>query len=736
MKLGAAMGGGMLLPLGMADRVFGFSLAGQALAANPLAVPKYVDQLPVAELTQGAGVFSPTGSAGGTDLYNVGIYQFKAQVHSAIAPGAGTTVWSYRPQGWTAPATPQNCFLGPSFAIQRGKPTEVTWNNNLTGISHPMPVDPALHWADPLKDDLTALTPPAVKNPAAAHGYDFPVDPITGLSTFNYTLNTVPIVPHVHGGEQGGYSDGGPDAWWTPGFAQTGPSYKYAGLRKGDPNSTAAANVYPYDNTQQAATIWYHDHALGITRLNVYMGMAGAYLIYDPAFEAPLGLPWLFDGKTDKFGNPYDIPLVIQDRMFDVNGQLYYPAIADNPTATPFWVPEFFGDHILVNGKVWPNLNVEPRKYRFRVLNGSNARFYELYLWDELAQMVGPKFVQIAVDGSYLGRPATIDSALGQKLIVGPGERAEIVIDFSAFAGRKLIMRNTGRSPWPGGAVVHPQTTRQVMQFAVDPEPVTDTSVVPVTINPQFNTAAGAPKYPSINVAAGTDPIVKVRSLTLNEWMGPLGPFMATLNNTMWPHHGAMPGMHDSETEFPKLGTTEVWELINLTGDAHPIHTHLVQFQLLSRQRFNFNKYWKAYVAAFGGMDPSMMRPMGPPADYNSFAASTHYAGATGVTPYTRALSLNAAGAPIAGLPVVGGNPNIAPFLQGPVMWAPPEERGWKDTVRMLPGEVTRFLIRFKPNDDSAAFPFDATAQPGYVWHCHILDHEDNEMMRPYHVKP
>ena len=199
-------------------------------------------------------------------------------------------------------------------------------------------------------------------------------------------------------------------------------------------------------------------------------------------------------------------------------------------------------------------------------------------------------------------------------------------------------------------------------------------------------------------------------------------------------------------TEFPKLGTTEVWEIINTTADTHPIHLHLVQFQLISRQKYSVKQWNKTYFAAFGGMDPSMMDPMGPPFSYEPvagvFQPNTAYAGMPGyVAPaplpaYGRTFSL-AAGRPaitVAAPNVVGGNPDIAPFLTGPVMWAPPEERGWKDTVKMNPGEVTRILVRFSPNDNTADFPFDATAEPGYVWHCHILDHEDNEMMRPYKV--
>lgn len=719
----------MVLPLGMADKVFGFTLGGnpQPLPANPLLLTKYLDPLPVTEL------LTPyvATNVGGVDTFDVGMFQYKSKVHSMMAD---TTVWGYRPTGFDpATALVQNTYLGNAFLIARGTKTRVTWRNNLGGVSHPMPVDPSLHWANPL-----GFVPP---KPGA-----YPVNALTGISTFDYTLTKIPVVPHVHGGEQSPRVDGGPDTWYTPDFGEMGPAYMSAGLY-GDPayamDPGMGGNVYPYDNTQLPATIWYHDHAMGITRLNVYMGMAGAYVIYDLARE-PAGVPSVLSGQTDSFGNPYDIPLVIQDRLFDAAGQLYYPAVSLNPTESPFWGPEFFGDTILVNGKAWPYLNVEPKAYRFRLLNGSQARFYDLDLFEPLTGVPGPVFTVIATDGGYVGTPAVINPAAGGKLVIGTGERVEVVIDFSQFAGKTLQLRNKGKTPFPAGANVNNKTTGQVMQFRVAPSAV----AVPGWTAPAGPLNPDLAVYPSI-----TQPVTKVRSLTLNEWMGIGQPLMMTENNTKWPHEhmgmGGMPGMIDPLTatsEFPKLGSTEVWEIINTTADTHPIHLHLVQFQLISRQKYNVTKWNKVYFAAFGGMDPSMMDPMGAPYTYDPvggvFQPTGAYAGMMGYVPpaplpaYGRTFSLKAGALPItvAAPNVVGGNPNIVPFLTGPVQYAPPEERGWKDTVKMAPGEVTRILVRFSPNDNTAAFPFDATAEPGYVWHCHILDHEDNEMMRPYKV--
>lgn len=731
-KLGAMVGGGALLPLGMADKVFGFTLGGaaQVPAANPLLLTKYVDALPISDL------LTPYAATrvGGVDTYDVGVFQFQASVHSQMAP---TTVWGYRPTSFDPSAAGvQNTYLGNAFLIERGTKTQVTWRNNLGGISHPMPVDPSLHWADPLKNSPHA-------------GYAYPVDPATGISTYDYTLTDVPIVPHVHGGEQAPGVDGGPDAWFTSDFGKLGPSYMDAGLY-GDPAHADVAglggNVYRFDNEQLPATIWYHDHVLGITRLNVYMGMAGAYVIYDPERE-PAGIPSVLDyvnsGVTDSFGQPFDIPLVIQDRLFDASGQLYYPAVSLNPSVNPFWGPEFFGDHMLVNGKAWPYLQVDPKPYRFRILNGSQARFYELALVETATKAIGPAFNVVATDGGYVGATAVVDPAAGKRLVIGTGERIEVVVDFSQWAGKTLVLRNFGRTPYPNGATTNPQTTGSIMQFRVGPPPAVAVPgwTPPATpLNPDLET------WPSI-----TQPVTKVRSLTLNEWMGAAQPLMMTENNTKWPHeHMGMPGMvdpHTAITEYPQLGSTEVWEIINATADTHPIHLHLVQFQLISRQKYNVTKWNKVYFAAFGGMDPSMMEPMGPPYSYEPsdgfFEPNPAYADmGVPVAPlkaYGRRFSLAAAGPAVSveAPNVVGGNPDIAPFLTGPVRYAPPEERGWKDTVRMNPGEVTRILVRFSPNQDTdqvTDFPFDASAEPGYVWHCHILDHEDNEMMRPYKV--
>ncbi|UCH86791.1 MAG: multicopper oxidase domain-containing protein [Dehalococcoidia bacterium] len=614
------------------------------------AIPKYVDPLPTF-----AG-----NRVDGTVPLTVTMEEFQQQVLPAAsyaglpAPyNAGTYVWGYQitEAGNPTPFGP----LYPAYTIeaQRGVPTTITYFNNLVNpvLQQYLTVDQTLHWADPIGP---------VGDPL--------VDPYAG---------PVPAVTHLHGGEVPSAFDGHPDSWFTPGFAQTGPGF--------------VTNTYTYPNTQEAATLWYHDHALGVTRLNVYGGLAGFYLLRDPLNE-PANLP----------SGQQEAEIVIQDRMFDTNGQWLFPdAPALNPEH-PFWQPEFLGDTIVVNGKTWPYLDVEPRRYRFRLLNGSNARFYELNL------PRGLTFWQIGTDGGLLDTPVEVN-----KLLLAPGERADVIVDFAKVKpGTKLIMTNNARAPFPQGATPDPQTVGQIMQFRVGfPTGGPDTSYNPAIALPGSLRPA--------NPIVGLDPAVttilpdQVRQLTLNEVMGAGGPLEALLNNTKW--DGTMSGLPaPGITEMPRVGSTEVWEVINLTGDAHPIHLHLVQFQVLSRQGFQASKYLKAYDAAFAG---GVYNPAaGPPLPYD--------------TP-------NADGA-------VGGNPAIGAFLQGKA--APPaaNETGWKDTVIMYPGEVTRIVVRWAPQDVPVnnvsagvnTFPFDPTAGPGYVWHCHILDHEDNEMMRPYTVAP
>ncbi len=365
---------------------------------------------------------------------------------------------------------------------------------------------------------------------------------------------------------------------------------------------------------------------------------------------------------------------------------------------------------IVVNGKSWPYMNVEPRRYRLRLLNASNARFYTLALKVTSGGGAAPIFWQIGSDGGYLNRPVPLST-----LTIAPAERMDVIVDFTGLApGSRLLMTNSANAPFPGGDPVDPATTAQIMQLRVVPLTSTDTSV-------RMSTALNLrPHNPIVNLRATVPSpgvTVPLRRLTLNEVEGDGGPLTMFINNSRW---------MDTPTETPRVGATEVWEFVNLTEDAHPIHIHLVQFQLISRTPFDAEGYEGAYAAAFPG--GTYQPGAGPPRPYGTcFPAG-----------------------------VCGGNPSPAPFLSGPARGPEANEVGWKDTVKMFPGEVTRVVVRWAPLNVPAGgvlpgvnrYPFDPTAGlgttdafgypggPGHVLHCHILDHEDNEMMRPYLVSP
>ncbi len=561
------------------------------LAAVPATAQVLLDPLTLTKYVDPLPIPGAMPTAG-PNYYEIGAYEIHQQLHSQLPP---TYLFGYGTSQATA------SYPAATIVAQRGVPIDIKWTNHL-GSDHPV---------------------------------SFAFDP-----TIEHAITTtgIPITPHVHGAEVEPESDGGPLTWFTNGFAEKGPDWK--------------KEIYHYANTQLASTIWYHDHAFGFTRHNVYAGLAGYYIVQDPANE-PAGLP----------SGAYEVPLAIQDKMFQADGQLWYPNEGDNPEH-PIWTPEFFGNVILVNGKIWPHLNVEPRKYRFRILNGSNARFYSLSLNERVSSSRGPAFNQIGTDGGFLNEPVLLNdpnSSMSPRLLVAPGERADVVIDFSAYApGTEFLLKNVAKAPFPSGDVVDPQTTGQIMLFRVVESTGSDTSVLPAQL---------------ASVTRLSNPTV-TRTMTLNEQMGAEGPLGAFLNGM--PYMAAI-------SEMPTLGTTEMWEVVNLTGDAHPIHLHLVQFQLLNRQKVNVRRYQNAFDQV-NGMLPLMS--------------------------YT---------------PVP-----LGPYLKGKPTPADPNERGWKDTYRVNPGEVARFLIRFAPQDESPSFAFDATAEPGYVWHCHILEHEENDMMRPY----
>ncbi len=570
---------------------------------DPSALTKYLDPLPEFAVLDG------------TVAQVVTIDEFTQQVlpsnFTAGPYGGETLVWGYN-----------GSYPGPTIEATRGIPSQVTYENNLYNaalLAH-LPVDQTLHWANPLGCDRN--------DPCAQERYTGPV----------------PVVVHLHGGEVPSAYDGFPEAWFTPGTAIVGPKW--------------VTNTFVYPNRQEAATLWYHDHALGITRLNVYAGLAGFYLLRDP-YNEPSNLP----------SGAYEREIVIQDRMFDTNGQLFYPENSGYDD-TPFWVDMFMGDTIVVNGKVWPYLNVEPRRYRLRLLNGSNSRIYTLQLKTTGGQ-AGPDFWQIGTDGGLLDAPIRVS-----QITLAPAERADVIVDFTGRAGTSYLLKNGDSGGSHHGSSYGSGSVSEIMKINVSlPLIGTDASLNPST-SPDLR-----PNNPLVQLSSTVTSSTPTRHLTLEKDRR-TGVFL--LNGKTWDAF---------ITELPRVGATEVWEFNNRTGDTHPIHLHLVHFQVFGG-------------GGYGG------------SSWGSSWSSWGDGGGSG-----------------------GGSP---------------EESGWKDTIRVTPWDEVSVVVRFAPQDIPAGavqpgenlFAFDPTAMPGttdafdfpggpgYVWHCHILEHEDNEMMRPYQVRP
>jgi bilirubin oxidase len=619
---GAVLGGAGLYFSGGFNirRALAMAIPGGAL--DPAAVAKYVTPLHIPR-TMPRSLLQPFR---GVDFYAIAVGQFKQQV---LPPGLpSTSVWGY--------GSVDNLgtfhYPAPTIEARFNRPIRVSWINGLLNkrgyyLPHLLPVDPTLHWANPSGGIAGRDTRP------------------TFTSTPGPYRGPVPFVTHVHGAHVAQESDGYPEAWFLPparnipsGYARTGTFYDR--FKASSPLGrfwTPGSALFEYPNDQRATTLWYHDHTLGLTRLNLYAGAAGFYLLRGGSDDVVEGV--LPSGR-------YEVPLLIQDRSFNLDGSLFFPdtrAFFDGiagpyvPTSdvSPLWNPEFFGNMMVVNGNTWPYLNVEKRQYRFRVLNGCNSRFMILRLSN------GKEMWQIGSDGGFLPAPVMVN-----ELLLGPAERADIIVDFSDLpVGTTLNLINVGPDePFGGGTpdvdfpAADPDSTGQVMQFRVVRASSADNSTPAAQL--------GLPALVGLGDATAT------RQVSLNEMMsmypGFDGPAAAMLGTVMFDAMGMPMGHHkmwmDPITESPLLGSTEVWEIYNFTEDAHPIHLHLVQFQIVDRQ-------------------------------------------------------------------VVGGDSRLPE----------PGETGFKDMVIAYPGEITRIKARFDKRGR-------------YVWHCHIVDHEDNEMMRPYEV--
>lgn len=630
----------------------------------------------------------------GLTHFTINVNQFTDQLHPALGP---TTIWGYDPVMKLGGGVQPQKHIGAIVVANKGTPYQLTFRNNLPN-KHIIPVDTTLPGANAAQNRLSV---------------------------------------HLHGGHVPWISDGGPFDWWAPNGTH-GQSF----LNNVVLNPSAALNEaeYFYPNDQTARLMWYHDHAFGITRLNAYAGIATGYIIRD-TFEAGLVGPGGLPAFIENGGA--ELPIVIQDKVFvgpniatadptwvskgfpKTPGSLWYPHLyeknrwrllgAGSRLPNPSVVAEMFGDTMLANGTVYPTIQVEAKRYRFRILNVCNARFLNLQLLvadpanpdgititGGVAQNpAGPDWTIIGTEGGFLPAPVTIPSkgAFGFNLttgaptgclFVGSAERWDVIVDFKNFAGQTIVMYTDAPAPFPFGdprndyyfgnptnpvgpaQAGYGPDTRQILRFVVGAPPTVaepPLSLPPdwtAGIDPLLATQDGAGGYTLANGVV----VAQTRQLTLNEDFDAYGRLVQMIGTNV-PSQTPNPGKYGrallhTPTETPLNNTVEIWEVANLTGDTHPIHFHLNDVQILWRRPF----------------DP------------------TTYA----------------------------GTPNYI----GPAYSPAPEERGWKETVRMNPGEVTAVIVKF----NLPAVPFVVPSSPRtggneYVYHCHILEHEEHDMMRP-----
>ncbi len=541
--------------------------------------------------------------------------------------------------------------------------TVVRWANELQGKKHLLPVDENLHWAYSLYGE------------GSRNGVDY--------RQYSIEKNGVPIITHLHGGNSDFQFDGNPEFFYSPDGEVKGPQWDFV--------EGGFTNTFRYNNDVPAGNLWYHDHVLGITRLNVYAGLAGFYFIRDGMDtgtpDNPLGLPAF----------PYELAYAIQDRMFTDKGALFYPAFPGDPfyddfitgegavlppelfpDGGPTALAEFFGDHIVVNGKIWPKANVEPRNYRMRLLNGTDSRFMVIQFVavnegdSDLNNAGAPIPFSVIGSDQGLGTPAQTDT-----LVFEPGGRYDIVFDFSdpALAGKRIIMKNIGGDEPFGGVIPGPQVfgeTDKVMAFDV---------VVPLSGVPDRFDPTNLPAYGGVANGATTR---RVALFEGTDEFGRLQPLLGTVkdgdlsgNNVATAYTWFQPA-----TETPNFDSTETWEIYNFTADAHPIHLHLVNFEILDRVNFDY--------------------------DVTGKQTTTQHNGTTGEAPE------------------ISNIRNLRAASVGSEYF----EHAPKDMVTSLPGDPesappTGQMVRIRAH-------FNKSGR--YVWHCHILSHEDHEMMRVLQV--
>jgi spore coat protein A len=609
---------------------------------NPDTQPKFVNGLPTPPLLD--------TEAGGS--YHIDIRQDRQWLGLVDANGNRlyTTIWGYALPG-VQPTMP-----GPTILASSNTPADITWKNLLPKDSELLPVD------------LSIAEPDVAK--AIISGYS-------------------PTVTHLHGGHTDAISDGHPDAWFTNHNAQTGPFF--------------VSDTDHYDNSQQAATLWYHDHTDTITRLNMYAGLSGFYNLRDGNERTLQACGVLPTGS-------YEINAALTDRSFTTDGQLYLPgAKPDDPIpgpggqtvadilgpdfqgTYPTIVPEFFGDTLLVNGMAWPKRDVQPTQYRLNLLDSSDSRFYVLKFDNPWV-----KVTLVGNDGGLLPTAKTIISGDGvnhpdQFLVMGPADREDIVVDLSDphLLGQKVTLLNEGPAYDPFQGIAPDGTLANDIQAATPADSVGQVMQFDVTGTP-------ADHLPTASVTDGTplnknyvdrssvmpDHVRKLGLFEVQDAVGHVTPELGVAEDTTDINGTAIPfgplPFSAPATETPLEGSTEEWDICNFTEDAHPIHIHLTQFQVLGRQQISF-------IDKDNNGIPDNVRD-GPTV-------------------------------------TAGSDPSLNDVVTGDSIPLRPEDLGRQDTVIIPPGTMVRLLATFdKPGD--------------YVWHCHILSHEDNSMMRPLAVMP
>ncbi len=647
---------------------------GPIKVLDPAGVTKFVTPLLIPPVMPKAAIVTQSGGSD-IDYYEISVKQLSQQILPTGLPA--TTVWGY---GAVTSQNPNGLTIhnAPSLTIEAtaNRPVRVKWINDLVDadgnyLPHLLTVDPTLHWANPGGGAAGRDSRPTFTSTPAP--YDGPV----------------PLVTHVHGTVGvGDESDGYAEAWFLPaannipsGYATVGTWYDFFKAKAAKSYGATWGPGYAtfqYPNRNRASTIWYHDHALGMTRLNVYAGPAGFYLIRGGAagdqavLDSRSSKPAVLPGPAPADGDPfpsdkpyYEIPIAMQDRSFNTDGSLFYPtsreffdeATAENPgyipktDLAPYWNPEVFGSMIMVNGNTWPFLQVEKRRYRLRFLNGCQSRFLIL----DFKNIPGAEVWQIGNEGGFLKAPVNI-TGLGNRLLMGLAERADIVIDFTNTPEGEYVLGNVGPDePFGGGEpgkdfdVSDPSTTGQILQFKV----VAATAADPTTPAKFLKLPALTP----LPQASVTRPLALIEAAS-DKWDGPAEALLGRLDAQGNPI--ADPWMAPV-TENPAPGATEIWEIHNFTADAHPMHVHEVAFEVVDREGLVLNQD--------------------------------------------------------------GEEPVLPVKLTGQKRPPEPWEAGLKDTVISYPGEVTRIKAKF-----------EAAGQ--FVWHCHIVEHEDNEMMRPYRIGP